>query len=237
MNHRVRTSTLGLLILHVAPGITECQEVLLPDSLPPGVTAEMVARGKVVFEGDGLCSNCHGADAMGLLGPNLTDSEWWHAQGSYLSIVQQVLVGVPEAESESGTVMPPKGGSNIGEADVQAVAAYVWRLSHPEAGDSLPLGVTQAMIERGQTVFEDHGGCINCHGSEAGGALGPDLTDERWLHAKGNYLSIVRQILVGVPAEKSRSGVIMMPRGGSNISDSDVEAVAAYVWVLSRPKH
>ena len=237
MNLGVRATTLGLLILHVAPGVTECQEILLPDSLPPGITAEMVLRGKGVFEGDGLCSNCHGADAMGLLGPNLTDSEWWHAQGSYLSIVQQVLVGVTEAESRSGVAMPARGGSNIGEADVQAVAAYVWRLSHPEAEDSLPLGVTPAMIERGRGVFSGQGGCATCHGKGASGAVGPDLTDEQWLHAKGNYLSIVRQILVGVPAERSRSGVIMMPRGGSNISDPDVEAVAAYVWVLSRPQH
>lgn len=204
------------------------------DSLPPGVTPAMVERGRVVFEGPGLCANCHGPLAGGMLGPNLTDSEWWHAQGSYLAIVQQILTGVPIEQSSVGTAMPPKGGTDISDAEVQSVAAYVWKLSHPHAGDSLPVGVTPDMVERGHELFSGRANCATCHGADATGLVGPDLTDEDWLHAKGSYLSIVQQILLGVPQDQSRSGLTMLPRGGSRITDADVHAVAAYVWSLSR---
>jgi cytochrome c oxidase cbb3-type subunit 3 len=210
------------------------QTAATPDSLPPGVTPGMVERGKQIFEGEGLCINCHGPEAGGYLGPNLTDAEWWHAEGSYLAIVRQILVGVPANQSVSGTVMQPRGGSSISDEDVQAVAAYVWRLSHPHAADSLPNAVTPAMLERGDQVFHGPGNCYTCHGDDATGDVGPNLTDEEWLHTKGSYLTILQQVLVGVSAERSRSGVVMPPRGGSNISDADVHAVAAYVWVLGR---
>ena len=72
------------------------QDYVLPDSLPAGVTPEVVQRGYDAFHGEGLCVNCHGAKAGGLLGPSLADSEWWHAAGSYLAILRQVLVGVPQ---------------------------------------------------------------------------------------------------------------------------------------------
>lgn len=224
----------GAILFVITPVTLGAQGVSVPDSLPPGVTIDMVARGKVVFEGEGLCANCHGADATGLLGPNLTDADWWHAKGNYLEIVTQILGGVPPEKSTNGVAMPPRGGSSISDAEVQAAAAYVWALSHPEAGDSLPIGVSEAMVQQGREVFAGEGGCANCHGTDATGALGPDLTDHEWLHAKGSYLAIVRQILVGVPAQKSRNGIAMQARGGSNINDSDVHAVAAYVWVLSR---
>lgn len=226
-------SGIGVAILTLTAAEARAQGSVLPDSLPPGVTPEMVERGKAVFEGPGMCSSCHGAHADGALGPNLTDSEWWHAKGSYVEILRLVLVGVPEEESTSGVAMPPRGGSIIGDEAVQSVAAWVWTLSHPETGDSLPLGVTPVMVETGRRVFHGEGGCTKCHGPDARGGIGPDLTDSDWLHAKGSYVSIVTQILVGVPADKSRSGVPMLPRGGTNISDADVHAVAAYIWALS----
>jgi cbb3-type cytochrome c oxidase subunit III len=209
------------------------QSVPVPDSLPPGVTADMIIRGREVFEGEGGCVACHGEDASGLLGPDLTDEEWWHAKGNYLELVSQILQGVPEEISSSGVAMLPRGGADIDEDDVQAVAAYVWRLSHPEFADSLPMGVTEDMVSRGDLVFHGAGGCSVCHGSDARGEIGPNLTDEEWLHTKGGYLAILHTIVTGVPQERSESGVVMPPRGGAQLSDEDVHAVAAYVWAIS----
>jgi mono/diheme cytochrome c family protein len=79
--------------------------------------------------GAGLCLACHGPDGKGLTGPNLTDQEWLQIDGSYDQIVKQVLTGVDEKRSKTGQIMPPKGGSSISDADVKAVAAYVWSLS------------------------------------------------------------------------------------------------------------
>ena len=102
------------------------------DSLPPGVTPQMVKEGETVFQGAGLCTACHGQDAKGIpnLGANLTDKEWLHSKGTYDDIVKQILAGVTAAKSTSGTVMPPKGGSSITDGQAKAVAAYVWKLSH-----------------------------------------------------------------------------------------------------------
>ncbi len=97
--------------------------------LPPGVTAEMVARGKQVFEGTGICYTCHMQDGVGgPLGPNLTDDNWINTDGSYESIVNVVMNGVTQPVEHPG-IMLPRGGTNISDDDVRAVAAYVWALS------------------------------------------------------------------------------------------------------------
>lgn len=99
-------------------------------ALPTGVTQDMIQKGNEIFHKNGLCYACHGPEAKGLVGPDLTDDVWLHSKGSYEEIVAQVMKGVPKEESKSGIVMPPKGGSSIGDDDVKAVAAYVWSLSH-----------------------------------------------------------------------------------------------------------
>jgi cytochrome c oxidase cbb3-type subunit 3 len=201
----------ALVLALVGPMALAAQSVPMPDSLPPGVTPDMVVRGKAVFEGAGGCANCHGADGRGLLGPDLTDDDWWHAKGNYLELVNQILKGVPEELSTSGVPMLPK-----------------------ELADSLPMGLTEQMVDLGDDIFHGAGGCAACHGMDARGDLGPNLTDEDWLHAKGGYLSILHTVVTGVPQELSESGVVMPPRGGSQIGDEEVHAVAAYIWAISR---
>lgn len=100
------------------------------DSLPAGVTAAMITDGQKIYAGPGLCSACHGPQAKGIngLGPNLTDAEWLHSDGTYEALVAQVTAGVPASKSKSGVAMPPKGGSPLTEAQIRAVAAYVWSL-------------------------------------------------------------------------------------------------------------
>lgn len=100
--------------------------------LPAGVTPAMITKGKTIFTSTGLCFACHGMDAKGMVGPNLTDQTWIHGKGSYPELVQIVTTGIPVAETKTGKgAMPPKGGSQISEDDVKAVAAYVWSLSNP----------------------------------------------------------------------------------------------------------
>ena len=100
---------------------------------PDGVTAAAITQGDSIFHGKGNCYACHGANAQGAVGPNLTDAEWLHSDGSYDAIVKQITTGVPQAESKSGIAMPPKGGSTITDDEVKAVAAYVYSLSHKKS--------------------------------------------------------------------------------------------------------
>lgn len=98
------------------------------EALPEGVTTEMIEEGREVYTGPGLCSVCHGPEGRGgAIGPDLTDGEWLHGDGSYDDLVQRIFEGVPEPV-EAAAVMPPRGGSRITDEQVRAVAAYVWWL-------------------------------------------------------------------------------------------------------------
>jgi mono/diheme cytochrome c family protein len=97
----------------------------------------------------------------------------------------------------------------------------------------LPEGVTAAMVAEGETIFMGEGICFTCHmEGGVGGPLAPDLTDDEWLNIDGSYESIVRNIITGVEEPKEYPG-LMLPRGGTAITDEQVNAVAAYVWTLS----
>ena len=101
-------------------------------ALPAGITDAMVQEGQQVYAGAGICAACHGPDATGAVGPDLTDPEWLIGDGEYEQLVAQILEGVTAAEATNplGAIMPARGGSGITEAQVRAVAAYVWKLSH-----------------------------------------------------------------------------------------------------------
>lgn len=110
----------------------ESAVVQLPHDAPDGVSAERIATGKEVFLGDGLCYACHGADGAGArgVGADLTDDEWWHSDGSYPAIAEQIALGVrsEQVRNKLGAVMPPRGGSDLTSKEIEAVAAYVWSL-------------------------------------------------------------------------------------------------------------
>lgn len=103
----------------------------MPAQLPAGVTQAMVDEGKTVFAGAGICATCHGQNGVGVtgLGPALNDPTWLHSDGSYDAIVAQIMKGVSAGESTTGVAMPAKGGSAINDAQVRAVAAYVYSIS------------------------------------------------------------------------------------------------------------
>jgi mono/diheme cytochrome c family protein len=124
MDPRFRHGLLTLALLLTA-GPLAAQRA---DSLPEGVTVEMVAKGKKVFGGAGLCMACHGPLGKGLTGPDLTDKTWLHHDGSYAALVKQITEGIDDKASKTGVIMPPRGGSAISDDDVKAVAAYVWTL-------------------------------------------------------------------------------------------------------------
>lgn len=98
----------------------------------------------------------------------------------------------------------------------------------------LPAGVTVEMVAEGNTLFHGAGICFTCHGQNGTGVtgLGPALGDAEWLHSNGSYEAIVNQIMSGVTATASKTGVAMPAKGGSAITDDQVKAVAAYVYSL-----
>lgn len=118
---------------------------------------------------------------------------------------------------------------------VLASATWQTKLVAQQAVSQGPEGVTPARIAEGGKLFKGQGFCFACHDLAGKGAMGPDLTDTLWLHSTGTFAEIVQQIVEGVPRSRSKSGVLMPPRGGSQLDDEQVKAVAAYVWSLSHP--
>ena len=108
----------------------EAPAATLDMDLPEGGTAAMVAEGEEVFMGAGICFSCHLEGGVGgPLAPNLTDDEWINIDGSYESIVQNVITGVAEPQEYPG-IMLPRGGTAITDDQVNAVSAYDWTLSN-----------------------------------------------------------------------------------------------------------
>ena len=100
----------------------------------------------------------------------------------------------------------------------------------------LPEGVTVEMVAQGKSVYSGAVICSSCHGPAGAGvpSLGADLTDAEWLHSDGTYEGVVKTVMEGVTAQASSSGIPMPAKGGTKISDDDANAVAAYVWTLSK---
>ncbi len=112
---------------------------------------------------------------------------------------------------------------------------------HPNAGEiaalPIPPGATEDQVARGARVFHgevDAGTCAGCHGANAKGtSMGPDLTSPKWIWGDGSLSAIKDIVSKGVPNPKIYPGA-MPAKGGADLSAADVDAVAAYVWALSR---
>jgi cytochrome c oxidase cbb3-type subunit 3 len=76
---------------------------------------------------------------------------------------------------------------------------------------------------RGQAVFQVR--CAVCHGPQGQGKIGPNLTDNYWLHGDGSSLSILKI---------SRAGVLdkAMPAWEHVIGDLDLQSTAIYIRSL-----
>lgn len=114
---------------------------------------------------------------------------------------------------------------------------------NPDAGKmegrklTAPAGVADAVVTRGERIFNGHeagGTCAGCHGENGRGSpLAPDLTAGKWLWGDGSLDAIRKTIVGGVAQPKQYRGA-MPPKGGAPLTGADVDAVAAYVFAISR---
>ena len=128
----------------------------------------------------------------------------------------------PPADEGSGDAMEPAESVPTSAEEAMALDESL-----------LPEGVTVAMVEEGRELFSGGGICSTCHLDGSGSPLAPDLTDDTWLNVDGEYSSIVELVKTGVPEPVEHPGM-MLPRAGMPLTDAQVEAVAAYTYMLSR---
>lgn len=123
-------------------------------------------------------------------------------------------------------------GEMMGAAAPDTSAAPIAHASTSAEVAGCPL-VSQDLVDEGRAVFSGTGNCFACHGVTASGtAIGPDLTDSVWLNIDGSYAAIVGLVRTGVPHPKQHS-TPMPALGGAALSESQVCAVAGYVYSLS----
>ena len=114
---------------------------------------------------------------------------------------------------------------------------------HPDAGTTglpVPAGATAEQVALGGRIFHGEvagGTCAGCHGVNGTGTpVGANLTSGTWIWGDGSLQSITDTIKNGVPQPKQHPGV-MPPLGGVDLSDSDLAAIAAYVWAIGHQKN
>jgi len=110
--------------------------------------------------------------------------------------------------------------------------------SQPAHLPPLPPGMHLADIVAGDSVFHGKGHCFACHGAEAqglpeaGNGITRGITDRPVVWASLDSL-----ITAGIPNAQTISPISMPPRGGrSDLTPSEVAAVAAYVWAITQTR-
>lgn len=196
--------------------------------------ADNVTKGREIFVQN--CASCHAADGKGLIGPDLTDNIWLYG-GKPEEVFKTITNGVPKTGM-------PTWGPVLGPEKIAIVSAYVYSLSHdlngnlrPELAEAAKAAQNSAKIiniadvigkpeniAKGKEVFAQN--CASCHGPEAKGLVGPNLTDNEWIHG-GNPEDIKNTIEKGVAAKG-------MPTWGPILGAEKVADATAFVYSLSK---
>jgi cytochrome c oxidase cbb3-type subunit 3 len=105
----------------------------------------------------------------------------------------------------------------------ERVAAVELAGGGPPSPDALAAAATdRGVIAEGKAVYTAN--CVACHKADGGGMIGPNLTDDFWVH--GGTLPEVRNTVdQGVLAKG-------MPQWGKVLRPEQVTAAAAYVMTL-----
>jgi putative heme-binding domain-containing protein len=132
----------------------------LPEKNPLAGNQTAILAGMSQFRA--RCADCHGIDARGARGPDIT--EVWASGRTDSGLFRTIRLGVP------GTEMPPIRGDRPTDDDIWRILAYVRTLAAPAPAD-LPKGNAQS----GERLFRAH--CASCHRAAGrGGRFGPDLS-------------------------------------------------------------
>ena len=143
---------------------------------------------------------------------------WWK-YGFYLTIVMGIVYlyvyanGIAPDSSEEYEIAVTEG--NILKAQYLADMANSINEDNVELADV-------AGVTKGKSLFVKK--CKTCHGANAEGLSGPNLTDEYWLHG-GDIKSIFKTVKYGVPAK----GMISWK---DQLSPQEMQQVSSFILSL-----
>lgn len=121
------------------------------------------------------------------------------------------------------------GPSSAEEYRAEIQAAQM-KYSQPSGGETAGVTADQNIVAltdeqslaEGKAIFDKN--CVPCHGPDGGGTVGPNLTDDYWIHG-GSMKDMVKTITNGVPAK----GMIAW---GPILKPDEIVTVASYVRSL-----
>ncbi|HET9955188.1 MAG TPA: cbb3-type cytochrome c oxidase N-terminal domain-containing protein, partial [Polyangiaceae bacterium] len=80
--------------------------------------------------------------------------------------------------------------------------------------------LTGPAVEAGKGIFQAR--CVQCHAAEGQGLIGPNLTDNSWIHGQGTLMDIYKTVSEGVLAKG-------MPAWGLQLRPDELRQVVAFV--------
>ena len=147
---------------------------------------------------------------------------WW-LYGFYFTIAFAVVYLV-----NYHVLAKPLVGHDGSAAEYQAEMAEAARRSDSTAGGgpaaTLAMLTDPASLAKGEEIFNGTRNlCHTCHRKDLGGVIGPNLTDNVWLHGC-TATEMVRNVTTGFPAKG------MLPFGsGQALTEQEVLQVVSYV--------
>jgi cytochrome c oxidase cbb3-type subunit 3 len=111
------------------------------------------------------------------------------------------------------------------QAELEAASRVAAARPHATRSGLALAALTDATsLERGRAIFDGPDNtCFSCHRNDLGGLVGPNLTDDLWLHGCA-IQDVVNSITTGYPLKG------MLPFGiGKPLTDEQVLQVASYV--------
>ena len=157
-------SVLAVTILGMAHLVAQDVFVRIPAEVPTKNPLE--GHADAITAGMGAyrvrCADCHGMDARGIRGPDIT--QVWASGRTDDALFRTIRNGVP------GTEMPAFPAPRTSDLDVWRILAYLKTLAATAPSES-----SRGDGAVGEALFVTN--CLGCHRvGERGGRLGPDLT-------------------------------------------------------------
>jgi cytochrome c oxidase cbb3-type subunit 3 len=113
----------------------------------------------------------------------------------------------------------------VAKAEIEK-KAYMEKVGASMDENTVTLLTDEKELGLGKTIFQEK--CTACHGPDGGGSVGPNLTDDYWLHG-GSIQNVFKVIKYGVPEK----GMISWEK---QLSPPDIQKVASYVHSLKGTK-
>jgi cytochrome c oxidase cbb3-type subunit III len=124
-----------------------------------------------------------------------------------------------------------KGKSQTDEYNAEMQAASIQRAELEATGafvteENVTRLIDASDIDAGKDIFKSN--CVPCHGPDAGGVVGPNLTDKYWIHG-GGIKNVFTTIKYGVPSK----GMLSWQ---TQLNPKQMQQVASFVLSLQGSK-